>query len=213
MPLKWIGIALLAVLTCLGAVAGMPENWIPRIDPFVSVATLTLAVVGFAYTASKARTELREWKARQRQSQRAEVAADTLVAVVDAVAALHQIASAVRTPNPAEATDPAPTLTKKLEWEWDLHAQPLRQLARARVKARIFLGEDVNDLLQELEVLKQQIHAAQIGWAETLASGYSEVELYKQGFGMAPKLRLEDLAQRAGDLLRPHAQLRDSSDD
>lgn len=189
------------------------------IAPVVSIVGAVLSTATFGYGVWKGSRELNKWRVERAGLKRAEVAGETLVAIIQFTGALKVIRSpffmrSEESFEHAEAVDEyekrereAKRLSEDLSARWNGFEPISNRFVNAWEQAQVYLPESVSQLMDRVWKLRSRIRASQDTHVRMMRQSHFEQEIYDDAFGAKHDKTLDGMLDEAKDLLRPLAQL------
>ena len=184
-------------------------DWAHYVAPLVSVTGALVSVVGVAFTVWKGSKELERWRITQRETKRAEVAGDVLVAALTFLTELGGIVSPWYFAPPGQS---AASTTRQEENQgaeeeckrrWQNFAVTQEAFLKAWRLAETYLDDGAREVLEELWTTKSSIYASQDAYFRAIRRGWPMTEqTYCQAFGEDRQRNLDEIREKARSVFR-----------
>jgi hypothetical protein len=188
----------------------MPSPEVASFDPsWVSAFAGLIAASTGAFLARRATKELDRWRTQQRETKKAAVAGEVLVASLRFLTAVASTTNLVVRGQLAahDPNDEHKGMREASEADWNAIADISNEFIKVWELAETYLPEDVAELLEEIWEVRSDLQASQMGFfIMPLGEG---TDFFKSGWGRVPREKLDALRVRARNLLRPLAQMAD----
>jgi hypothetical protein len=173
---------------------------------WISAIAAALAASTASFVAWRGSRELNRWRTQQRETKRAAIAGEVLVATLRFLTGLASTTRVVSTrPMVEDPNDEHRAFREASEADWTAIVAVSNEFISAWELCETYLPEDVDRLMERVWALRAEIKSNQrTFFAVPLGRG---VEFFEGGWGRRPNERIEALRKEARTLLRPIAQM------